>query len=190
MEEGIEILLFKLLFSRKFRTLRKLIIEVRSFWSPSPDDEFLNQMKFFSYIFYISGFLGINQKPAFPNAYKNISPDVFKKTYIALPLYYAFRHGIKNSNFASVEKLVAVLSQKCPTLDINLLKRLSSEWWDFSHDELDRKLYQHFNKYGIFNKVFAADENEVYNWFKNFLNQTYNYSVQLSLRINRSKESK
>jgi len=168
-------LLFKLLFSQKYRTLRKLIIEVRSFWSPSTDDEFLNQMKFFSYIFYTSGFLGINQKPAFPNAYKNISPDVFKKTYIALPLYYVLRFGIKNSNFTSIEETIAILSQKCPSLDINSLKYLSSKWCDSSHDDLDKKLFQHFNRYGIFDKVFAADEDEVYIWFKNYLNQIYNY---------------
>lgn len=183
-------LLFKLLFSQKYRTLRKLIIEVRNFWSISLNNELLNQMKFFSYIFYANGFLGINQSPAFPGAYKNISPDVFKKTYIALPLYYALRYGIKNSNFTSIEEIIAILSQKCPTLDTNSLKYLSSEWCNSSHDELNKKLFQHFNRYGIFDKVFAANEDEVYNWFKNFLNQTYNYSVQLSLRINRSKESK
>lgn len=171
-------LLLKLLFSRKFRNLRKLLFEVKMFWPPSQGDKFLMELRFFSYLFYTHGFLGVNQTPAFPNAYKNISPDVFRKTYVALPLYYAFRHGIKDSNFTSVEELVAVLSQKCPTLDINVLKRLSSEWKESSHDDLDQKLYQHFKRYAIFNKVFAVDEAEVWKWFKNFLNQPYNYSVQ------------
>lgn len=177
-------LFFKLLFSPKFRTLRNLVFGVRKNWSISLENELLNQMKFFSYIFYINGFLGINQKPAFPNAYKNISPDTFKKTFIALPLYYTFRHGMENSIFGSVEDLIAILSQKCPTLDINVLKHLSLEWGKSTRDELDKNLYQHFSKFGIFNNVFSANEDEVYNWFKNFLNQTYDYVLKQPLLRN------
>jgi hypothetical protein len=178
-------LFFKLLFSPKFRTLRNLVNEMRRSWSISLENELLNQMKFFSYIFFLSGFLGIckNRKPAFPNAYKNISLDIFKKAFTALPLYYAFRYGMENSGFSSVEDLVTILSQKCSTLDIDILKHLSLEWGKSTRDELDKNLYQYFSKFGIFNNVFSADEDEVYNWFKNFLNQTYDYVLDFSKKI-------
>ena len=172
--------LFKLLFSRRFRTLRKLLFEVRMFWPPSEDDEFLRKFRFFPYLFYTHGFLGVNQIPAFPNAYKNISPDVFRKTYIALPIYSALRSGLQDSSFTSVEQMVVTLSQKYPTLDSDVLRQLSSDWRDASREELDRLLYKHFKAYGVFHKVFSAPDAEVENWFKNFLNQTLTYAVQPS----------
>lgn len=170
--------LFKLLFSRRFRTLRKLLFEVRMFWPPSQADDFLRKVRFFSFLFYTHRFLGVNQIPAFPKAYKNISPDVFKKTYIALPLYFALRCGLQDSSFTSTEQMVVTLSQKYPTLDSDILRRLSSEWKEASREELDRLLYEHFKAHGVFRKVFAATDVEVEEWFRNFLNQAFDRVLQ------------
>lgn len=170
--------LLKLLFSRRFRTLRKLLFEVRMFWPPSQGDEFLRKLRFFSFLFYSHGFLGVNQIPAFPNAYKNISPDVFKKTYIALPLYFALRCGPQNSTFSSIEEMVVTLSQKYPTLDSDVLRQLSSEWKKAGREELDRLLYEYFKAHGVFHKVFATTDTEVEKWFRNFLNQTFDRALQ------------
>jgi hypothetical protein len=137
--------LLKFFFSRRFRTLRKLLFEVRMFWPPSKADDFLGKLRFFSFLFYSHGFLGVNQLPAFPNAYKNINPDVFRKTYVALPLYFVLRAGLQNSSFASVEQLVVTLSQKYPTLDAEVLQRLSSEWKDANQQDLDGLLYEYGN---------------------------------------------
>lgn len=169
--------MFRLLFSRRFRTLRKLLFEVRMYFPP-PEDTFLSGIRFFSYLFYTKGFLGGNQIPAFPNAYKNISPDVFRKTYIALPLYFAFRYGLQNSRFTSVEQLISTLSKKFLTLDTDLLHRISLEWGKADREELDRLLYQHFKAYEVFRNVFVATDTEIEKWFTDFLNQTFNYSAQ------------
>jgi len=140
---------------------------------PPKGDEFLRKLRFFSHLFYTHGFLGVNQIPAFPNAYKNISSDVFRKTYIALPLYFALRTGLQDSSFTSVEQMVEILSQKYPTLDSDVLHSLSSKWKESSREELDSLLYQHFNAHGIFHKVFAATDAEVEKWFTDFLNQAF-----------------
>jgi hypothetical protein len=135
-------------------------------------------MRFFSHIFYVRGFLipGPNKTPAFPNAYKNISSEVFAKTYIALPLYFALRRGLEASPFASYEELLDTISKKYPTLDSTTLYRLYSDWKDNNHEELNRGLYSHFKGYGVFRQVFEADDVAVEKWFKDFLNQTYDYS--------------
>ena len=171
--------LFKLLFSRRFRSLRKLLIEARMHFPPPAEDTFLSGIRFFSYLFYTKGFLGENQIPAFPNAYKNISPDVFKKTCIALPLYFAFRYGLQNSSFTSVEQLISTLSKKFPTLDTEVLHQLSLEWGEVNQEELDRLLYQHFKSYDVFRNVFVATDAEVEKWFTDFLDQTFNYSIHV-----------
>lgn len=177
-QEGkFKMLIFKLLFSRRFRTLRKLLIEVRMYWPPPLADEFLSRLRFFPYLFYTHGFLGVNQISSFPNAYKNISADVFKKTYITLPLYFALRSGLQNSSFTSVEQLVSTLSKKFPTLDTDVLHHLSLEWKEASREELDRLLYQQFKAHGVFHNVFAAAEADVEKWFRKFLNQTFDYTV-------------
>lgn len=170
--------LFKLLFSRRFRALRKLLFEVRMFWPPSQGDEFLRKLRFFSFLFYSHGFLGVNQLPAFPNAYKNITPDVFKKTYIALPLYFALRCRPQDSTLTSIEEIVRTLSQKYPTLDSEVLRRLSSEWKEAGQKELDRFLYEHFKVHGVLHKVFVATDVEIEKWFCNFLNQSFDRALQ------------
>ena len=181
--------LFKLLFSRKFRTLRRLLFEVRMFWPPSQADDFLSKLRFFSFLFYSHGFLGVNQIPAFPNAYKNITPDVFQKTYIALPLYFALRSGLQDSSFTSVEQLVVTLSQKYPTLDGDVLQRLASEWKEANLEELDRLLYEQFKAQGVFRKVFTATDTEVEKWFGNFLNQAFGQAMQFSVSSSSASEN-
>ena len=155
------------------------MFEVRMFWPPSQGDEFLRKLRFFSYLFYTHGFLGVSQIPAFGNAYKNISPDVFRKTYIALPLYFALRVGLQDSSFTSLEQMVATLSRKYPTLDSDVLGRLSSEWKEASQEELDSLLYQHFKAHGVFHKVFAGTDAEVDKWFRDFLNQAFAEAIRL-----------
>ncbi len=173
--------LFKLVFSRRFRQLRRLLFEVRIHWPPSEDREVLNRLRFFPYLFYTKGFLGGNQIPAFPNAYKNISPDVFRKTYIALPVYSALRSGLDDLGFDSIEQMTAMLSQRFPTLDSNVLCQLSSDWSKYNREELDTLLYQHFKAHGVFHEVFSATVAEIETWFKNFLNQTFDHAVKFRI---------
>ena len=167
-------LLFKMLFSRKYKNLKASLLEVKSYNVPSKDS-FINSLMLFAHLFYLRGFLGATQMPAFPNAYKNISTDIFKKTYIALPLYFALHRGVQDSSFTTYDELLQGISEKYPTLDLTILNRLSLEWKEITQDELDQRLYQHFRDYGIFRKVFSASDSEVEAWFKNFLSQTYTY---------------
>ena len=172
--------LFRLLFSRRFRNLKGLLNETRRY-NPPTGDSFFDSLMFFSYLFYLRGFLfpgPVNQVPAFPNAYKNISTDVFKKTYVALPVYFALRYDSQASPFAPSDKLLNMLLKTYTTLDLTTLKRLYSDWKGLTKDELARQLYQHFRDYGVFRKVFAGDDAEVEKWFTNFLNQTYDYVVR------------
>lgn len=152
---------------------------VNSYFPPS-NDYFMDSMRFFSYNFYMRGFLysGLHNKtPAFPNAYKNISSEVFAKTYIALPLYFALRPGLEVSPFSSYEDLLDTISKKYPALDSATLYRLYSDWKDSNRHDLDRQMFNHFKDYGIFRQVFEADDVEVGKWFEDFLNQTYNYKL-------------
>jgi len=126
------------------------------------------------------GFLGVNKIPAFPNAYKNISTEIFTKTYIALPLYYALRCGLKDSPFSTYEELLADISRKYPNLDSITLYQLHEEWNSANQSDLDSQLYNNFNNYGVFRQVFEADDVEVEKWFKNFLNQTYDYKLRIN----------
>jgi len=137
-------------------------------------------MRFFSYNFYVHGFLGLNQTPAFRYAYKNISTEVFTKTYIALPLYYALCCGLEDTPFSTYEELLADISKKYPSLDSITLYRLYEDWNNATQSDLDSKLYNHFNSYGVFRQVFEADDAEVEKWFINFLNQTYDYKLNIT----------
>lgn len=171
--------LFKLVFSRRFRQQRRLLFKVRIHWPPTEDRDVLNRLRFFPYLFYTKGFLGGNQIPAFPNAYKNISPDVFRKTYIALPVYSALRSGLDDLGFTSIEQMTDMLSQRFPTLDGDVLCQLSSDWSKANHEELDTLLYQHFKAHGVFHEVFSATDEDIETWFNNFLNQTFDHAVKL-----------
>jgi hypothetical protein len=153
--------------------------EVNRYFPPS-GDYFIDSMRFFSYNFYSHGFLGVNKIPAFRNAYKNISTEVFTKTYIALPLYFALRCGLQTSSFASHDELIGTISKKYPNLDSTTLNRLYSDWRNVNQDDLDHWLYTHFRDLGVFRQVFEADEVEVEKWFISFLNQTYDYKLNIT----------
>lgn len=148
-------------------------------YSPPSDDSFMDSMRFFSYNFYVRGFLlpGPNRTPAFPNAYENISTEVFTKTYIALPLYFALRSGLSASPFGSWEDLLDAISKTYPMLDSGTLYHLHLKWKDSNRHELDRQMHHHFDGCGVFRRVFEGDDAEVEEWFKSFLNQTYNYEL-------------
>jgi hypothetical protein len=171
--------LFKLLFSGKSRNLRNLLMETRRYCPP--DDPFLGGARNFSYIFYTHGFLGVNQPPAFPNAYKNISTEVFRKTYASLFLYFGLRRGIGASPFTNHDEFVDALSKKFPYLDRAALKYLDSEWNELTPDQLNSKLCQFFSENGVFKQVFTASDTEIEEWVKNFTNQTYDYVQQQNL---------
>lgn len=173
--------LFRVVFSRKFKRLRKLLWEVKAYGGPvvyTSRDEFLYGLAFFSYLFYTHAFLvSSNQPAAFGEAYKNISEEVFKKTYIALPVFFAFRYGSDHSQFKSTEELKTSLLKLYPTLDAEILNDLLLEWSTVSPDKLDTMLYKHFEEYGVFEKVFVEGA-DVERWFKDFLGQTFDYALQ------------
>ena len=169
--------LFKTLFFRRYRNLRTLLYDIHRF-DPLSDDDFSQQLRWFPHLFYDSGFLGLNSQPAFPKAYKNITSDIFKKTYSALLLYYAFRKGINNSTFASLDEFVNKLLERYSTFDILAVKSLSLKWKDLNRDELDHELYQLFRDSGVFINVFSTDDIEVEKWFINFSHQTFEFVVK------------
>ena len=169
--------LFKTLFFRRYSNLRSLLYDIHRFDQLS-DDDFSKYLRWFPHLFYDSGFLGLNSQPAFPKAYKNITSDIFKKTYSALLLYYAFRKGINNSTFASLDEFVNKLLGRYSTLDVLAVKSLSLKWKDLNRDELDHELYQLFRDSGVFNNVFSADDIEVEKWFVNFSHQTFEFVMK------------
>lgn len=171
--------LFKLLFSGKLRNLRNLLMETRRYCPP--DDPILGGARNFSWIFYTHGFLGVNKPPAFHNAYKNISTEVFKKTYTSLLLYFGLRRGIGASPFANHDEFVDALSKKFPYLDGVTLNYLNNEWNELPPDQLNSRLCQFFSESGVFKRVFNASDTETEEWFKNYTNQTYDYVLQQGL---------
>jgi len=168
----------KVLFSSKFRKLSDSLVEINILSGPPDKDPLILSMMFFSHLFYIRGFLGANQPaPAFPDAYKNISDDVLKSTYIALPIYFGYRCGLQNSNIKSNEEFKNIIIQKYPTLNHDIAGTLISEWSNSPIEQLDHFLFDHFHKRSVFLKVFE-DDAAAEGWFINFLNQTFNDALQ------------
>jgi hypothetical protein len=167
-----------LLFSPKFRKIRSSLLELKILSGPPDKDPFIRSMMFFSHLFYMHGFLWANQPtPAFPNAYKNISNDVFKSTYIALPIYFGYRCGLHNSNIKSNEEFKKIILQKYPILNHDVADTLIFEWSNIHREQLGHFLFKHFDKYSVFRKVFE-DATATEGWFTSFLNQTLNYTLQ------------
>lgn len=139
------------------------------------DSEFVKKMIFFGRLFYTNGFLvSSNQPPAFYNASQNLSDDTVRKTYIALPVYFALRYGLANSGFKSLNEVRTALSRLYPTLHPDVLDDLLSKWHEVDSSVLDDLVYEHFDKFGVFKEVFEVGT-DVRKWFKSFLNQTYSY---------------
>lgn len=183
LEEIMATVRLKSLFSRKYRKLKNALGEIHIIRIPVmgreyDGDNFIKKLAFFSDLFYQHGFLGsTNQAPAFPSAYKNISNSILGDTYIALPIYFSFRYGLADSNFKSIDELKTALLKLYPTLDSGVIDILLSEWGKANPSKLADLLYEHFEKYNVFEKVFAEGA-DARKWFKNFLNQTYDYSLK------------
>lgn len=148
---------------------------------PPRDDVLISDGMFFAHLFYLHGFLLSRfHGPAFRSAYKNITPDVFRKTYIALPVYFVLRQGLEQGSFgsnmkdlASRIKIVGMVYPNMPDPDIAPI--LLREWSGATAAELDHLLFGRFWEQGVFEKVFENGA-DVESWFNNFLRQTMEYT--------------
>jgi len=116
------------MFFRKYKDLRNWLQEVQLLSGAVNENPYIHGMMFFSHLFYKHGFIAVGQPPAFGNAYKNISKEVFEKTYIALPIYFCYRCGLTNTSFESTDDVTTTLLSLYPSLDDETARYLVSTW--------------------------------------------------------------
>jgi len=178
----------KLLFSRKFRSLRDSLrrvddgtMKIES--NRLRSDSFISNLILFSSEFYWKGFiLSVTPtgKPIFGDAYKNIPDSVFQKTFIAVPIFYALKYGRKKEYFQSSDSIEITLAQIYPTLDLGTLKILVTQWKNVDPFSLDDLLFEYFDQMSVFKGVFEPGS-DIRKWFRNYLDQIYTMIARTEL---------
>ena len=163
-------------FSKKAKLKDMIDRVIMECYPKAYTDEFYNKCLFFSNLFYTHGFLySMNKPPAFLDSYKNINEEKFKSTYISLPVFYTLKTEIGGNANKSLDEVFNAIEDIYSILDLNIFKIITKEWRNIPENKLDDQLFFHFDKYNIFEKVFI-NKHETQRWFKDFLNQSVNYT--------------